>query len=295
MQTIAKAAGVSRGGEPTPEQLALIHRQTKAALEPEELYVFSLRLCDDQPDRDDERFDTAALPPLAAMLVGKTGLCDHNWSAAEQVARIFDAAVEQQDGVSYIRAWAYLLRAHHGQLIDEIEGGIRREVSIGCAMASRRCSICGAPMGGCAHQKGQLYDGQRCVAVLSEPVDAYEFSFVAVPAQPQAGVMKRYGAAAGLEQLARDGGAWEEYQSLKSAAALGASYSFRQRTELVRLGLALELGLEKPLLERMAAALEPENVDAVCQRWKAALRVIYPAQTQLSAPAAQGYDEEFRI
>ncbi len=282
MNMIRKSAGVVSGGTPTALQLEQINRQARTALNAEEVYVFSMRLCDDQPDRDWERFDTAALPELAQMLVGKTGLSDHQWSAGAQVARIFAAGVEVADGVHYIRAWAYLLRAHHQQLIDEIEGGIRREVSIGCAMGRRRCSICGAEMGSCQHQQGQLYDGIRCVAVLSEPRDAYEFSFVAVPAQPMAGVMKGFCA--------------DEYEQLKAAAALGMAHLGRQRGELVRLGLALEMGLDRPLLERMAAALTPGDLEAVCRGWRSAMRQLYPGQTQLTAMAdAAAVDEAFRV
>ena len=295
MQHIVKAAGVAGGGTPTPEQLELIHRQTKTPLAAEELYVFSLRLCDDQPDRDGERFDTQALPALAKMLVGKTGLSDHRWDAERQVARIFDTTVEHEEGTSFIRAWVYLLRAYNQQLIDEIEGGIRREVSIGCAMKKRRCSICGAEMGSCAHEKGQVYSGQLCTAVLSEPADAYEFSFVAVPAQPRAGVMKRFGAEAGLEQAAREAGCWDEYRVMKSAAAMGRAQAQRRRGELVRLGMALELGLDRTLLERMAAALEPEDVEAVCRGWSRCMRALYPGQTQLDAVPEHGGDDEFRI
>jgi len=284
VNVIRKAAGVVSGGTPTALQLEQINRQAKTALTAEEVYVFSMRLCDDQPDRDWERFDTAALPELARMLVGRTGLSDHQWSAGAQVARIFAAGVEVENGVHYIRAWAYVLRAHHQQLIDEIEGGIRREVSIGCAMGHRRCSICGAEMGSCQHQQGQSYDGVRCVAVLSEPRDAYEFSFVAVPAQPMAGVMKQFG---GMENL----------EALRKAAAVGMAQLQRQRGELVRLGLALEMGLDKPLLERMAAGMQPEDLDLVCRAWSRSLRALYPAQTQLQPIAGQlsMLDDEFRI
>ena len=46
--------------------------------------------------------------------------------------------------------------------------------------------------GGCGdgHEKGQEYDGKLCYADLNNPKDAYEFSFVAVPAQRGAGVTK---------------------------------------------------------------------------------------------------------
>jgi hypothetical protein len=42
----------------------------------------------------------------------------------------------------------------------------------------------------CGHVKGRTYDGKLCWGELCEPKDAYEFSFVAVPAQRSAGVIK---------------------------------------------------------------------------------------------------------
>jgi hypothetical protein len=158
------------------------------------VYVFSLRLCDDQVDRDLERFDTEALPALAKLFIGKTGIIDHCWSSDNQVARIFQTQVVREEGISYIKAWAYIRRGSHTEeIIADIEAGIKKEVSVGCAMGRSVCSICGGDYGTCGHQKGESYDGQLCCAILKEPMDAYEFSFVAVPAQPQAGVMKGMG------------------------------------------------------------------------------------------------------
>ena len=81
--------------------------------------------------------------------------------------------------------------------IAAIEAGILRECSVGCAMSSAICSICGADQSKvyCEHHAGQTYDGQLCVMALDNPMDVYEVSFVAVPAQPEAGVIKskRYG------------------------------------------------------------------------------------------------------
>ena len=42
----------------------------------------------------------------------------------------------------------------------------------------------------CSHIKGREYNGELCCGELSDPTDAYEFSFVAVPAQRAAGVIK---------------------------------------------------------------------------------------------------------
>ena len=181
---VTKAAGVELSGAPSKEQLEKINRLTKAKVAEEDVYVFSVRLCDDQVDRDDERFSEACIRELAALFVGKTGIMDHAWSAEKQVARIFDTEVLTQNGVTMLKGWAYMLRgAETDGLIRQIEGGIKKEVSIGCAVRRKMCSICGEEYGACGHVKGETYGSERCAAILCEAADAYEFSFVAVPAE----------------------------------------------------------------------------------------------------------------
>ena len=77
---IKKATEVVSSGVPTAVQLEEINAQAKGKMTQEQVYVFSLRLCDDQIDRDFERFDTGALPELAKLFIGKTGIVDHRWS-----------------------------------------------------------------------------------------------------------------------------------------------------------------------------------------------------------------------
>ncbi len=277
-----KACTLCSGGTPTPEQLEKINRQSRAALTAEQVYCFSVRLCDDRPDRDNERFDTDALPRLAELFIGKTGICDHSWSAKDQVARIFDARTEPEGEATILRAWAYMLRGEHTDpIIANIEAGIHREVSVGCAMAKTRCSVCGADYGSCEHRKGEVYGGQTCCCVLSEPVDAYEFSFVAVPAQPAAGVMKGF----------------REDGSIQKNAELARRYMASLRAEGVRLTLALGLDVDKSILETMAGALNEDQTRAL----NGALRTIWDRKfacvTQLPAPkeAAFGFGTEYMI
>ena len=58
------------------------------------------------------------------------------------------------------------------------------------------CSICGTDRrktrGQCFHWPGRDYDGKVCHMALGEVRDCYELSFVAVPAQKDAGVRKDY-------------------------------------------------------------------------------------------------------
>ena len=250
---IRKQASVLTAGTPDAEQLAKINRQAKSPLGAEEVYVFSVRLCDDQPDRDFERFQTQALEALAPMFVGKTGIVDHAWSSEKQVARIFEAGVEYEGGAAYLKAWAYILRGEKtAELIREIEAGIKREVSVGCAMGKSICSVCGAEYGSCTHRKGESYGGQTCVAVLCEPVDAYEFSFVAVPAQKDAGVLKRLGGGGRIADA--------ELEKLRKEAALGRTYRKELEDRFVRSAMLLRLGIQETALREMAAALEPEQL-----------------------------------
>lgn len=258
---IKKATEAVGSGVATAAQLEAINSQAKAQLTPEDVYVFSVRLCDDQIDRDCERFDTAALPVLAKLFIGKTGVVDHKWSSDAQVARIFQTQVIREDGVSYIKAWAYIRRGGRAdEVIADIEAGIKKEVSVGCAMGRSVCSICGSEYGDCGHHKGEYYDGQLCCAILKEPMDAYEFSFVAVPAQREAGVIKGLQARRCLKELAEEFGAQAEYRQLWKMAQMGKAYEKQLQDEVVRLCLVLELGVAEPVLRSITEKVGAEEL-----------------------------------
>ena len=65
-------------GAPTPQELELINSYTVKPLKAEEVYTFGIVLCDNEIDRDFERFDIPALEKLAGLFVGKTGIFDHS-------------------------------------------------------------------------------------------------------------------------------------------------------------------------------------------------------------------------
>ena len=282
---IKKQTEVKGGGIPTAAQLESINAQAKAKLTEEQVYVFSVRLCDDQVDRDGERFDTGALPALAKLFIGKTGIVDHKWSSDGQVARIFETQVVCEDGVSYIKAWAYIRRSSHTEeIIGDIEAGIKKEVSVGCAMGRSVCSVCGCDYGTCGHQKGEYYDGQLCCAILKEPMDAYEFSFVAVPAQREAGVLK--GMSNGkktLKELAEAFGAQGEYRELYKSAELGRQYRKELEDNVVRLCLALDLGAEETVYRGIAKMAAAEDLMKLRGALQTRLDESLPMQTQLGA------------
>lgn len=197
-----KAARLS-AREVTEADLKAINKLTLEPLKAEDVFTFKLALCDNEVDRDYERFSTKALAVLGKLFVGKTGIKDHRWSADNQVARIYATEVVQSGktttaGEPYTQlvAYCYMVKtASNADLIAEIKGGIKKEVSVGCAMGRTTCTICGKGYGMCGHRKGQSYqqaDARKevCTAILDDPLDAYEFSFVAVPAQRNAGASK---------------------------------------------------------------------------------------------------------
>ena len=189
-------------------ELEKVNRFTRSDVKAEDVYAFPIVLCDNEIDRDGERFSEAALERLAELFVGKTGIFDHDPKGSNQTARIYDCEV-RQDGerttscgevYSFLYAKAYMMRTEGNRdLITEIEGGIKKEVSVSCAVRKRSCSVCGSDRAekGCGHIKGRSYGGKLCCDVLDGVTDAYEWSFVAIPAQTEAGVKKRFGGTEG--------------------------------------------------------------------------------------------------
>ena len=275
-----------------------INSLAKKELSPEEVYTFSVRLCDNEIDRDFERFDRKALEDLARLFVGRSGIFDHNWSAKGQTARLYRAEVVEEGGITscgdpvcYIKGSAYMLRNDkNSDLIDEIEAGIKREVSIGCSVGKRVCSICGKE--NCSHQPGKLYGDKLCYMTLSQPTDAYEWSFVAVPAQRKAGVIKAYPGRSLRKALENEPQYLAQLEALEKEAALGRTYMAGLRRDVIRLaGLAeddLDLDLFRLTVDRMD---EPELLE-LRRVWQKRLDKSSPLMHQLRPADTQLPHEE---
>ncbi|WP_405318342.1 hypothetical protein [Ruminococcus sp.] len=278
--TKAAAGGVaSDAGSATAEELELINTYTRRTLTAEEVYVFTVVLCDNDVDRDGERFTVESLFALEKLFVGKTGIFDHNPSAKNQTARIISCKVENvasrttATGDEYfcLKARAYLPRTEgNSELIAALDSGIVKEVSVGCAVGKILCSVCGEDIGMCPHRKGETYGGKLCCGELTEPYDAYEWSFVAVPAQKNAGVTKTaYGKEIDMEgimkKLSRGQSATfsdrdckkllEYIDSLKQSAKDGVYYRDSLTTEVLRLSAAVQPGISRETMESVTKGM----------------------------------------
>lgn len=286
---ISKQAGLDQELALDETELGLINAMSRKTLTAEEVYAFAVRLCDNQVDRDGERFPVETLEELARLFVGKSGIFDHQWSARGQAARIYRTELvrdetiltEAGEPLCYLKGYAYMLRTEGNRdLIAEIEGGIKKEVSVGCAVAEARCSICGENIrdkSRCPHEKGMTYDGKLCWADLVGATDAYEWSFVAVPAQKEAGVMKSM--RQDMEQLERE-------------AELGRKYLRKLKDEVVRLGGLAELGLEHDTLKAIAGRLEEPELEGLRAAFQRQVDKAWGPETQLKG--SEGLELEQR-
>ena len=287
-------AGAERAETPDIEtELEMINTFAKTELTKEQVYTFSVVLCDNEIDRDFEKFSEEALEKLSELFVGKTGIFDHEWKTTNQTARIYRTEIVKESsrnslGEPYLvlKGYAYMLKNEkNAELIAEIEAGIKKETSVGCCVGRRVCSICGeeARPNGCGHIPGRGYGGKLCYLELFAVSDAYEWSFVAVPAQRAAGVVKRFGtndSLKGLVQSEQGGRFFSEYESLEKDAVLGREFKDALRNEVLRLSMLCDPKLFEALSEnaRTMGVKELENLKVAFEK---SLEDKFPLRTQL--------------
>ena len=152
-----------------------------------EYYKFEIRLCDTKIDRDFEKFTLPCLRKLSEIFVGKNGFVGQ-----DSIAKILSTVVlKGKDGEWFIKANASIKNIPENfKVIEEIKSGKKKEVSIGCSVATRTCSICGDSTGSCNHKPGEYYNEKQCFMELNDPTDVFEWSFVATPVKEEANMDK---------------------------------------------------------------------------------------------------------
>ena len=208
---ISKVASVS-SLEVTDEDLKKINKYTLAPVKAEDVFIFKATIADnEQDDRNFMPFNLKALMDLKKLYPGKTMLKDHSRRADNQIARVYDTEIVQDASKktelgelhTELIAKIFMIKTDSNKdLIAEIKGGIKKEVSTSTAPNKIVCNICNGDGRKCRHWPGVEYtldngtptgNKKRCKMLLDGAKEAYELSFVAVPAQPRAGTHKSVG------------------------------------------------------------------------------------------------------
>lgn len=210
----------------------------------------------------------------------------------DQTARIYAAEVvtdetrKTADGevYTYIKAKAYMVRTEKNKdLIAEIDAGIKKETSVGCCVKDISCSICGKNIKteGCEHQKGKVYGGKLCCYLLSEPSDAYEWSFVAVPAQKNAGVIKSFNPSAEGERLAE----------------LAKEFKDELKTDIIRCAASVIPEMTGEAIDEICEALSLKSLREMRDAFRKNAQKNLPVVRQLDVSSADDNNEnsEYKI
>lgn len=282
----------------TNEDLAKIQQFSRRELLPEEIYVFNVDLCNNDVDRDFEKFSVETLKQMAELFVGKTGIFDHSMKSTDQTARIFDTFVEKvngkktADGEDFysLKAKAYMLNNEENKsLIDSIEAGIKKEVSVSCSVDKAYCSICHTDRkrAACEHRKGKMYGDRLCFNILTDATDAYEFSFVAVPAQREAGVTKSFSVKEEAEMQdivkmisqgdeitlskSQTNELYSYIEGLKQEAELGEAYKKKLIKQVVDLFKSAFPKMDEALFVSVASVMTSKELLGFCDGMKKSL------------------------
>ncbi len=152
---------------------------------PENVFVYSALVANDQVDSYSTQFTPNALEQVARQIVGMPVMRNHSTYGAGDlpVGRWFGAEVVQRDGVTWVRGLFYTARMGDAdaQAMDaRINTGIIREVSLSWWQGAMKCSVCGQDMwsGDCPHIPGEVYDGRACVGIMDQIKEVAEASLV---------------------------------------------------------------------------------------------------------------------
>lgn len=300
----ANAAGTDSLSD---ETMALINRFTQKELGKDDVFVFSAVLCDNEIDRDFERFSVESLKALAPLFLGKTAIKNHSMNADDQSARTFKTEVicdetrknSLGEPYTYLKAYCYMPRLQkNAELIAEINAGIKKEVSVGCAVQKAVCSVCGKDerTEPCSHRRGRIYGDTLCYFTLEKPTDAYEWSFVAVPAQKNAGVTKSFSLEKVLEKAVKTEKAeglyltkaeavhfQKEFAALKAKAQDGALYKEELREIFLRESAKAFPAFSVEMREAICRDLSTKELKMACDAFKEARKSAEIPVPQLAA------------
>ena len=145
-------------------------------------YTFTVKLCDNEIDDDNERFSSQCLEQMAEMFVGKYGCIGET-----RIAKIVSTEIVTDENkwatfherYQWLKATVIIPRSNETeQLIEQIEHGEKPEISVACSVNTSACSICGKTNRSCTHKPGEYYGCKLCYMTLYYPREVFEWAFV---------------------------------------------------------------------------------------------------------------------
>ena len=271
------------------------------------MYAFSLALCDNEIDRDFERFSTEALEKLQELFLGKTCIFDHEQKSINQTARIYRTALRRDPGAQDPGGGGLCAAHRQGlpapdpgepEVIELIDSGILKEVSVSCSVKRSVCGLCGKEQ--CGHEKGKEYPEGVGHRVLCDPTDAYECSFVAVPAQREAGVTKSFregeleGLLSGEVTKAQADRLRQAWGQLREKARWGDAYRESLTRDVLRYSALLQPEVPAAVMKSAAQGLSLEELSLLGKTYERMAQRALPLKPQLAPETSPGLAEEDR-
>ena len=186
---------------PTSEEYNNIKKYFNSDIGIDKVLVYKIRLCGNLVDRDLDSFTANALKELASKMIGVIGIKNHEADVDNVHSRLYNCYTEIDksrtnefgEPLEFVVGEAYTIVSDGNEkFVDGLSAGLFKEVSIGFKEGETLCSICGKPSGSCGHEVGKIYENEMCIRRINGVEDAYEWSFVPIPAQLECGVVKRF-------------------------------------------------------------------------------------------------------
>lgn len=153
-ETKQKAALAAPPTGSTAELVELINSRVgpNRLLENDDVFIRKMLLASDQVNSFGGRFDKNELVKMADLVVNCPVLVGHNHQKLP-VARNFKAELVEKTGVTWLATHFYWLAESDGakNLLQNIDGGIYKEVSAAFLFEMPECSVCGRDIRSCEH------------------------------------------------------------------------------------------------------------------------------------------------
>lgn len=133
--------------EITDEILSEINRYSRRTLTANDVYVFKIKICDNNFDSDRERYSSFALSDIESLLIGKTGRIKYGILDKPLIARILKTMIETDktrvvDGNEYytsLYACAFIVKSDGNENIENIvcaiENDKNRKATLSCGVS----------------------------------------------------------------------------------------------------------------------------------------------------------------